>query len=84
MENAVYNKVLQEIDWFYSVWLEMENCISISTIIKDQTNDKIHTLEAEITDMKEIFNQMLGIKQSKSSTEQLKKIRESFDKLAKK
>lgn len=58
----------------------MENCISISTEIRDETNERVETLEAEMSEMKYIFNQMLSVMQYKSSSQKLKEISEQFDK----
>lgn len=61
----------------------MWNCLSISSEIRDETNQKVETLEAEISEMNRIFNQMLSIMQDKSSSEKVNEIHEQFDKLTK-
>ena len=61
----------------------MWNCLSISSEIRDETNQKVETLEAEISEMNRIFNQMLSIMQDKSSSEKVNEIQEQFDKLPK-
>lgn len=58
MENAVYNQLLKSIDWYYENWLKMENCISISTEIRDETNEKVQTLENELSEMRSLISDM--------------------------